>query len=127
MSEIDSPPSHPAARISPDQVEVRERDGFSYRPLVQTPEGRGFNVNLVDVHGRHYKTAMQGGATRNYFVIDGEGTLTLDGQAHEVHRGDLFVIPDGHDYEYEGTMQLFEFNIPGTTKENERNLDATSG
>ena len=62
-------------------------------------------------------------ATRSYLVLEGSGTFTLNGESSEVKQGDLFVIPDGGEYEYEGEMKLFEFNVPGTTSENSITLD----
>jgi len=108
--------------IAPTDIEVRERDGFSYRPLIDGFDMLGFSLNLVDVHGRHYKTKVAG-ATRTYFVKSGEGTFTLDGEEHQVRESDSYVIPPGHVYEYQGQMTLLELNVPGTTRENETNLD----
>lgn len=122
MAEIVPSSPQTARKISTADIEVRERDGFSYQPLVETSAGRGFNLNLVNVHGRHYRTRITG-VTRTYFVRSGKGTFTLDGERHEVKEGDAYVISDGHDYEYEGQMMLVEFNVPGATRENETNLD----
>ena len=94
-----------------------DREGFSGDIYVQTNEGAGYNALIVDVHGRHPKKRMLG-ATRNYLIIDGTGTFTIDGKQHQVKKGDLFVIPDGGEYEYEGKMTLFEFNVPETTSDN---------
>ncbi len=122
MNETVPPPGPQARKISLTDAFHFERDGFSGDVFVATDQGSGYNALLVDVHGRHYRTGIKG-ATRNYFVVEGEGKFTLDGEVYQVQKGDLYVIPDGHDYEYEGTMKLLEFNIPGTTRANETNLD----
>ena len=122
MSETIQPTGPLAKKISLKDAFHFEREGFSGDVFVGTDQGSGYNALLVDVHGRHYRTGIKG-ATRNYLVVEGEGTFTLDGEVHQVQIGDLYVIPDGHDYEYEGKMKLFEFNIPGTTRANETNLD----
>ena len=123
MGETVAPPGPQATIIRLKDAFHFERDGFSGDVLVDTSQGSGYNALLLDVHGRHYRTGIKG-ATRNYFVVEGEGTFTLDGKVHQVEKGDLYVIPDGHDYEYGGHMKLFEFNIPGTTRANEINLDS---
>ena len=110
MNETILPPGPQAKKISLKDTFHFDRNGFSGDVFVGTEQGSGYNALLVDVHGKHYRTGIQW-ATRNYFVVDGEGKFTLDGVAHQVQKGDLYVIPDGHDYEYEGNMKLFEFNI----------------
>ncbi len=111
-----------AKRISLDQAKHLDKDGFSVDIFVKKSDGAGYNALLVDVYGRHYKTEMKG-ATRNYFVVEGKGSFTLDGKTHQVKKGDFYIIPDGHNYEYEGQMKLFEFNVPGTDASNQINLD----
>ncbi|KKW10519.1 MAG: hypothetical protein UY49_C0020G0013 [Microgenomates group bacterium GW2011_GWC1_49_7] len=122
MGETVPLPGPRAKRIRLGEAVHFERDGFSGNIFVGTDQGSGYNALLVDVHGRHYRTGIKG-ATRNYLVVEGKGTFTLDGEVYQVQKDDLYVIPDGHDYEYEGEMKLFEFNIPGTTRANETNLD----
>jgi hypothetical protein len=122
MAETVPPSPQIARKISIADIEVRERDGFSYQPLVETSVGLGYNLNLVNVHGRHYRTRITG-VTRTYFVESGEGTFTLNGEVHQVKEHDSYVISSGDDYEYQGQMVLVEFNVPGATRENETNLD----
>jgi mannose-6-phosphate isomerase-like protein (cupin superfamily) len=38
-------------------------------------------------------------------------SFTLNDEQHAVAQGDTFVIPPGNEYEYQGTMKLFEFNV----------------
>lgn len=106
-------------KISLSQTKHFDKDGFSGDIYV---DAKDYNALLVDVHGRHYKTGMKG-ATRNYLVIEGNGAFTIDGKTHQVKKGDLYIIPDGHNYEYEGEMKFFEFNVPGTNDSNQINLD----
>lgn len=99
-----------------------DKGEFSVQHYIQTDEGLGFNALLVTVKGRRYLTRIKN-ITRVYLVIEGKGTFTLDGKEEKVKKGDLFVIKSGHDYLYEGTMTLFEFNVPGATPENQENID----
>ncbi|HEV3245205.1 MAG TPA: hypothetical protein VG102_02525 [Candidatus Paceibacterota bacterium] len=49
--------------------------------------------------------------TRVYFVIDGEGIFTINDVTHKVKKNDLYIIDPSSEYEYEGKMTLFEFNV----------------
>lgn len=97
-------------KISLSETSSFEREGFSGQVYVPSEAGMGFNALLVDVHGRHPRKRMIDTA-RVYFVVKGTGKFTLDQETFDAAEGDLFVIPEGHEYEYEGKMQLLEFNV----------------
>ena len=97
-------------KITIDDTVGFDADGFSGQIYVDNKENAGFNVLLITVNGRHPKKRMID-TTRNYYVTEGQGTFILDGHSHEAIKGDLFIVGPGHEYEYSGTMLLFEFNI----------------
>lgn len=97
-------------KIALQDTQYFDAGGFSGQVYVPQEAKAGFNALLVTVNGRHPKKEMVD-TTRSYFVVEGEGTFILDGTAHKVKIGDLFVVGPGHQYEYEGTMKLFEFNV----------------
>lgn len=99
-----------AKKISLEDATDFEREGFTGHVLVPSEAGAGFNALLIEVHGRHPRKRMID-TTRTYFVVEGTGRFTLGDETSEVQKGDLFVIPPGSEYEYEGNMQLFEVNI----------------
>jgi mannose-6-phosphate isomerase-like protein (cupin superfamily) len=93
-----------------------EREGFSGDIFVSKEAKMGFTALQVNVHGAHPLKEILRGNTRSYFVADGEGTFVLNGESRAVSRGDLIVIPAGSQYEYQGEMTLFEFNVsPGNS------------
>ncbi len=94
-----------------DETEHFDRDGFSGDVYVSDENKKEFNALRVSVHGKHPLKKMVD-ATRVYFVIEGKGTFTMNGTTNEVKEHDLYVIEPGSEYEYEGTMTLFEFNVP---------------
>lgn len=87
-----------------------DREGFSGQVYIPPQANAGFNALMVDVHGSHPRKRMVD-TTRVYLVMEGSGTFTLGENVNGVQKGDLFVIPPGGEYEYEGQMQLFEFNV----------------
>ncbi len=98
-------------RIGLDQTDHFEREGFSGDVYISKDAQQGFIALRVDVHGHHPRKRILDGNTRSYFVAEGEGTFTIGEERHSVAQGDLYVIPAGGEYEYEGRMTLFEFNI----------------
>lgn len=93
-----------------DKTQHFDKEGFSGDFYVSKEDARGFNALRVSVHGHHPRKRMID-TTRVYFVIDGEGTFTINDEVHNVKKNDLYVIEPGNEYEYQGTMNLFEFNI----------------
>lgn len=122
MSETEGSQPVPPRKIPFAETQHFDREGFSGDVYVKPEDGFGYSALNVDVHGSHLLTKMVD-ATRSYYVREGTGTFTLDGVASEVKEGDLFVIPNGGIYEYQGEMKLLEFNVPGTTSANAIKLD----
>ncbi len=112
--ESNEAPAPQALRIPLNETSHFDREGFSGN-VYPIPEGLGIKALLVEVHGRHPRKRMLEGTTRTYLVTDGIGTFTLgseDGDtSYDVSTGDLFVIPAGGEYEYDGAMTLFEVNV----------------
>jgi mannose-6-phosphate isomerase-like protein (cupin superfamily) len=88
-----------------------DREGFSGDILVPKEARLGFTALQVTVEGAHPLKQILAGNTRSYFVTDGTGTFVLNGEPKVVTKGDMVVIPSGSQYEYRGTMTLFEFNV----------------
>lgn len=88
-----------------------DRDGFSGDVFVPKEANLGFVALQVDVHGKHPRKRILEGNIRSYYVVSGEGIFTLGEEARQAQQGDLFVIPAGSEYAYEGVMTLFEFNV----------------
>ncbi|MEM6998135.1 MAG: hypothetical protein AAF413_04460 [Patescibacteria group bacterium] len=98
-----------------------EREGFSGDWYIRSDEAKGVNALMIHVHGRHPAKRILEGNTRHYVVLNGEGTFSLNGVIHDVKEGDMITIEPGGEYEYQGNMRLFEFNIsPNNTFGDER-------
>lgn len=87
------------------------REGFSGDIFIPKEAKMGFTALRVEVYGKHPRKEILKGNTRSYYVVDGEGTFTLNEESRVVGAGDLIVIPPDNEYEYRGIMTLFEFNV----------------
>lgn len=100
-----------AGIIKHSQTGYFEREGFAGNVYIDKDQTEGFTVLKIAVHGKHPRKRILEGNTRSYYVIDGNGHFTIDSDTYEIERGDLCVIPANSEYEYEGDMTLFEFNV----------------
>ena len=50
--------------------------------------------------------------THIYYVIDGQGFFTIEGQRYDVKPGMVVEIPPGIEYSYSGTMKVLLIHAP---------------
>jgi quercetin dioxygenase-like cupin family protein len=69
----------------------------------------------VDIDGAklHYHKV----ATELYYVLEGEGTVSLDGEEHAVRKGSLVHIPPGVVHGAKGKMRVLVVGIPDIADE----------
>src|SRR5215475_3481920 len=67
-------------------------------------------AHAVDIDGArlHYHKR----ATELYYVLEGEGTVSLDGVEHEVRKGSIVHIPPGVVHGARGRMRVLVVGIP---------------
>ena len=72
--------------------------------------GRKAWAHAVDIDGAklHYHKR----STELYYVLDGGGTIILDGVAHEISRGSLIHIPPHVVHGARGRMRVLVIGIP---------------
>jgi mannose-6-phosphate isomerase-like protein (cupin superfamily) len=87
------------------------KKGFVGYVYIANDEGHPHNAIWAYVMGASPPKKMTG-AWRNYFVVDGKGAFTLNGNNIQVEHEDFLTIPPGNTYAFEGLMTLFEFNTP---------------
>ena len=109
-------------KIPFQKTELHDKGAFKAHFYVGKKDRPDFNALLVDCVTDHYKTKLNG-AARVYFVIEGSGTFTINEKTESAERYDLFIIVDGDTYAYEGSMKLFEFNVPATDGSNEEKMN----
>jgi mannose-6-phosphate isomerase-like protein (cupin superfamily) len=92
----------------------RERSTCGWRDRLISHEDRELEpadwAHAVDIDGAraHYHKR----ATELYYVLDGEGTVLLDGVEHEVRKGSIVHIPPRVVHGARGRMRVLVVGIP---------------
>src|SRR5919201_1451553 len=90
----------------------RERCTCGWRHLLLSRGDAGVAAwaHAVDIDGArlHYHKR----ATELYYVLEGEGTVSLDGVEHAVRKGSIVHIPPGVVHGVKGRMRVLVVGIP---------------
>lgn len=94
-----------------DAASERSTCGLRYRLISR--EDQAFAAawaHAVDIDGAklHYHKE----STELYYVLEGEGSVMLDGAEHPVHKGSLIQIPPGVVHGARGRMRVLVVGIP---------------
>ena len=84
--------------------------GQRYRLLSHGDEGVAAWAHAVDIDGA--KPHFHKRATELYYVLEGEGTVTLDGEERPVRTGTIVHIPPGVVHGAKGMMRILVIGIP---------------
>ena len=106
-------------KIPPLNLIVRNEDesekepsacGHRYRLLSNKDEGIAAWAHAVDIDGArpHYHKK----STELYYVLDGQGTVSLDGKEENVKKGTIIHIPPGVVHGANGKMRVLVIGIP---------------
>ncbi len=97
----------------------RERSACGWRDRLISHEDAPLQpaacAHAVDIDGArlHYHKV----ATELYYVLEGEGTVSLDGEEHAVRKGSLVHIPPGVVHGAKGKMRVLVVGIPDIADE----------
>ncbi|MBI4658726.1 MAG: cupin domain-containing protein [Verrucomicrobia bacterium] len=92
----------------------KERSTCGWRHLLISRQDQGLNIaawaHAVDIDGarEHYHKR----STELYYVLEGEGTVTLDGVDHAVRKGSIVHIPPGVVHGAKGRVRVLVIGIP---------------
>ena len=80
------------------------------RCLVEAQDGAAAEVHhvVIDNAKLHYHARTD----EFYYVIDGTGTMTLDGEEIELHKGVVVYIPRGVKHKARGDLTILTVCIP---------------
>jgi len=101
-----------AVLIRHEETAPRERSTCGWRHLLisRQDEHVAAWAHAVDIDGArlHYHKV----ATELYYVLEGEGTVLLDGAEHPVRKGSMVHIPPGVVHGAKGRMRVLVVGIP---------------
>jgi mannose-6-phosphate isomerase-like protein (cupin superfamily) len=104
-------------RHESDAPRERSTCGYRYKMISVQDQDAGVAAwaHVVDIDGaqEHYHKV----GTELYYVLEGEGTVRLDGVDHPVRKGSLVHIPPGVVHGAKGTMRVLVVGIPDISDE----------
>jgi mannose-6-phosphate isomerase-like protein (cupin superfamily) len=109
----------PTAIIRHEGDAPRERSTCGWRHLLisrqDVDKAVAAWVHAVDIDGarEHYHKI----GTEIYYVLEGEGTIRLDGADHPIRKGSLVHIPPGTVHGAKGRMRVLVVGIPDISQE----------
>ena len=103
-------PGNLILRHEHDAPRERSTCGHRHRLISKGDEEVAAWAHAVDIDGArpHYHKR----ATELYYVLEGEGTVTLDGEEHPVQSGTMIHIPPGVIHGAVGKMRVLVVGIP---------------
>lgn len=80
------------------------------RCLIEEKDGAAGEVHRVKIHDAkmHYHAKTD----EFYYVIDGQGTMTLDGTEIELHQGVVVYVPRGIKHKAVGDLTVLVICVP---------------
>ena len=97
-------------RRDPAEVEPWAETCGQIRPLIEEQDGAAAEVHHVEIQDAklHYHEKTD----EIYYVIDGEGTMVLDDEVIELHRGVVVYVPRGVRHKAVGRLTVLTVCIP---------------
>lgn len=95
----------------------RERSTCGWRDLLVSRQDTDVAawVHAVDIDGA--KPHFHKTATELYYVLEGAGTVVLDGEEHAVRKGTVVHIPPGVVHGARGRMRVLVVGIPDISED----------
>lgn len=94
-----------------------EKSGVELWEYVGEGDLEQADVLYIEVDGGHDEEFYHEESAFIYYVLEGEGTFYLDGEATDVTTTDVVAIPPGTNIYYTGQMELLLVTAPAWTPE----------
>lgn len=104
-------------KITREQALIKEKHGIKL--WVYPTASEDVSVCIVVVEEGHFEEFYHTKSTFIYYIIEGEGTFFLNGEATPAKSGDLVVIPPMTKIYYLGKMKMTLTTVPAWTEEHE--------
>ncbi len=97
-------------RRDPADVEPWAETCGQIRPLVEEADGAAAEIHHVEIQDArlHYHARTD----EFYYIIDGTGTMVLDDEEIELHRGVVVYVPRGVKHKAIGRLTILTVCIP---------------
>src|SRR5258707_2277305 len=100
----------PFLRRDPAEVTPWAETCGQIRPLVEEADGTAAEVHHVEID--HAKLHYHERTDEFYYVIDGQGTMVLDDEKIELHRGVVVYVPRGVKHKAVGDLTVLIVCVP---------------
>ncbi len=112
MADEPTPLQHGTVVLRHEHDAPRERSacGHRHRLISKGDEGVSAWAHTVDIAGA--RAHFHKRATELYYVLEGEGSVTLDGKKQKVFPGTMIHIPPGVVHGATGKMRVLVVGIP---------------
>ena len=105
---------HPSALVRREGQAPSERSTCGWRHLLISRQDKDSSVvawaHAVDIDGAREHFHKR--STELYYVLEGEGVVTLDGVDHSVRQGSIVHIPPGVVHGAKGRVKVLVIGIP---------------
>jgi len=105
-------------------------DEYSFEKIGE--KGKIFNTQefgheaefiVIEVEKGQETKIRENGCLFAYYILEGEGSFEIEGEAEECREGDLVFIPKGRVFRYFGKMKLLLVSVPWRSAEQEEVLE----
>jgi len=97
-------------RRDPAEVRPWAETCGQIRPLIEAADGAAAEVHHVEID--HAKLHYHKQTDEIYYIIDGHGTMVLDEDTIEVHKGVVVYVPRGVRHKAIGKLTVLTVCIP---------------
>jgi len=96
--------------------------GFSYNSKEDFENASAAYFEVTEKHGKVKTTKSD----RVYYIIEGRGEFTINGESFSVEKTDVIIIPKNTEYDYKAvncTLKLFLVHVPAYEENAEVKLE----
>lgn len=106
----------------PDLDTTIGRPSVKGRPIVTSSDIDRLGCGVFRTETRHGRIKNIA-SDRLYLVLEGQGRFTVAGEAFDVAKGDVVLVPRNTPYDYEGQLKVFLVHSPANNDEADISLE----